>query len=156
MLSEVTNNLQQQPHRRGGGNQTRGRGKYISEGHTSDESEGTDNKPRRNGDKAQIDSYKSGKLGHYAYECPSKKMEEVEALLAENDEEPALLMCLIDENYKVRKLGRVIRSKQIRVMRKIACERSRVKVEEVLIRVMRISTKERLCKTIKLAVKDDS
>nr|GEY21408.1 putative zinc finger, CCHC-type [Tanacetum cinerariifolium] len=32
--------------RRGGGNQTQGRGKYKDEGHTSDESEGTDNKPR--------------------------------------------------------------------------------------------------------------
>ncbi|GJZ32311.1 hypothetical protein Tco_0577747 [Tanacetum coccineum] len=33
--------------RRGGGNQTRGRWKDRDEGHTSDESEGTDNKPRR-------------------------------------------------------------------------------------------------------------
>ncbi|GJZ99774.1 putative zinc finger, CCHC-type containing protein [Tanacetum coccineum] len=54
--------------RRGGGNQTRGRWKDRDEGHTSDESEGTDNKPRRNGDKSQIDCYKCGKLGHYAYE----------------------------------------------------------------------------------------
>ncbi|GJS63437.1 zinc finger, CCHC-type containing protein [Tanacetum coccineum] len=69
-----------------------------SEGYTSDESDGTDNKPRRNGDKSQINCYKCGKLGHYAYECPSKKKEEVEALLVENDDEPALLMCLIDEN----------------------------------------------------------
>ncbi|GJS43492.1 putative zinc finger, CCHC-type containing protein [Tanacetum coccineum] len=84
--------------RRGGGNQTRGRWKDRDEGHTSDESEGTDNKPRRNGDKSQIDCYKCGKLGHYAYECANKKKEEVAALLVETDDEPALLMCLIDEN----------------------------------------------------------
>jgi hypothetical protein len=83
--------------RQGSGNQTRGRGKYRSEGYTSDESDETDNKPRRNGDKFQINCYKCGKLGHYAYECPSKKKEEVEAFLVENDDEPALLMCLIDE-----------------------------------------------------------
>ncbi|GJS05744.1 zinc finger, CCHC-type containing protein [Tanacetum coccineum] len=84
--------------RRGGGNQTRGRWKDRDEGHTSDESEGTDNKPRRNGDKSQIDCYKCGKLGHYAYECANKKKEEVAALLVETDDEPELLMCLIDEN----------------------------------------------------------
>ncbi|PWA65311.1 zinc finger, CCHC-type [Artemisia annua] len=83
---------------RGGGNQTRGRGKYRGQGYTSDELEGTNNKPRRNGDKSQIDSYKCGKLGHYAYEYASKKKEEVAALLVESDDEPALLMCLIDEN----------------------------------------------------------
>ncbi|GKA07646.1 putative zinc finger, CCHC-type containing protein [Tanacetum coccineum] len=38
--------------RRGGGNQTRGRWKDRDKGHTSDESEGTDNKPQRNGDKS--------------------------------------------------------------------------------------------------------
>ncbi|GKD54753.1 putative zinc finger, CCHC-type containing protein [Tanacetum coccineum] len=65
---------------------------------SQDESEGTDNKPRRNGDKSQIDCYKCGKLGHYAYECANKKKEEVAALLVETDDEPALLMCLIDEN----------------------------------------------------------
>ncbi|GKA51223.1 putative zinc finger, CCHC-type containing protein [Tanacetum coccineum] len=74
------------------------RWKDRDEGHTSDESEGTDNKPRRNGDKSQIDCYKCGKLGHYAYECANKKKEEVAALLVETDDEPALLMCLIDEN----------------------------------------------------------
>ncbi|GKD54959.1 zinc finger, CCHC-type containing protein, partial [Tanacetum coccineum] len=73
-------------------NGIQGRGKYGSEGYTSDESDGTDNKPRRNGDKSQINCYKCGKLAHYAYECPSKKKEEVEALLVENDDEPALLM----------------------------------------------------------------
>ncbi|GKB43629.1 putative reverse transcriptase domain-containing protein [Tanacetum coccineum] len=78
--------------RRGGGNQTRGRWKDRDEGHTSDESEGTNNKPRRNGDKSQIDCYKCGKLGHYAYECANKKKEEVAALLVETDDEPALLM----------------------------------------------------------------
>lgn len=76
----------------------RGRGKYKGEGHTSDESEGTDNKPRRNRDKSQINCYKCGKLGHYAYECAIKKKEEVAALLMEDDDEPALLTCLIDEN----------------------------------------------------------
>nr|GEY47506.1 putative zinc finger, CCHC-type [Tanacetum cinerariifolium] len=70
--------------RRGGDNQTRGKGKYRDEGHTSDES--------------QIDCYKCGKLGHYAYECANKKKEEIAALLVETDDEPALLMCLIDEN----------------------------------------------------------
>ncbi|PWA68031.1 zinc finger, CCHC-type [Artemisia annua] len=75
-----------------------GRGKYISEGYTSDELNGTDNKPRRNGDKSQINCYKCGTFGHYAYECPSKKKEEVEALFVERDDEPALLMCQIDEN----------------------------------------------------------
>ncbi|GJU82748.1 putative zinc finger, CCHC-type containing protein [Tanacetum coccineum] len=76
--------------RRGGGNQTRGRWKDRDEGHTSDESEGTDNKSRRNGDKSQIDCYKCGKLWHYAYECANKKKEEVAALLVETDDEPAL------------------------------------------------------------------
>ncbi|GKB33617.1 zinc finger, CCHC-type containing protein [Tanacetum coccineum] len=80
------------------GPRTQGRGKYRSEGYTSDESDGTDNKPRRNGDKSQINCYKCGKLGQYAYECPSKKKEEVEALLVENDDEPALLMCLIENS----------------------------------------------------------
>ncbi|GJZ48515.1 putative zinc finger, CCHC-type containing protein [Tanacetum coccineum] len=85
--------------RRGGGNQTRGRWKDRDEGHTSDESEGTDNKPRRNGDKSQIDCYKCGKLGHYAYECANKKKEEVAALLVETDDEPALLIwCQLLEN----------------------------------------------------------
>nr|GEX14744.1 putative ribonuclease H-like domain-containing protein [Tanacetum cinerariifolium] len=50
--------------RRRGGNQTRGSGKYRDEGHTSNESEETNNKPRRNDDKSQIDCYKCGKLGH--------------------------------------------------------------------------------------------
>ncbi|GKG17034.1 zinc finger, CCHC-type containing protein [Tanacetum coccineum] len=94
----VLNNTNFGNGRQGIGNQTQGRGKYRSEGYTSDESDGTDNKPRRNGDKSQINCYKCGKLGHYAYECPSKKKEEVEGLLVENDDEPALLMCLIDEN----------------------------------------------------------
>nr|GEW70452.1 putative zinc finger, CCHC-type [Tanacetum cinerariifolium] len=84
--------------RRGDGNQTRRIWKDRDEGHTSDESEGTENKPRRNGDKSQIDCYKCGKLGHYAYECANKKKEEIAALLVEIDDEPALLMCLIDEN----------------------------------------------------------
>nr|GEW12428.1 putative zinc finger, CCHC-type [Tanacetum cinerariifolium] len=84
--------------RRGDGNQTQRKWKDRDEGHTSDESEETDNKPRRNGDKSQIDCYKCGKLGHYAYECANKKKEEIAALLLETDDEPALLMCLIDEN----------------------------------------------------------
>ncbi|GJV05860.1 bulb-type lectin domain-containing protein [Tanacetum coccineum] len=69
--------------------------------YSSDESDGTDNKPRRNGDKSQINCYKCGKLGHYAYECPSNKTEEVEARLVENDNEtpnPVTSNVLIDEN----------------------------------------------------------
>ncbi|GJX29665.1 zinc finger, CCHC-type containing protein [Tanacetum coccineum] len=122
--------------RQGIGNQTQGRGKYRSEGYTSDESDGTDNKPRRNGDKSQINCYKCGKLGHYAYECPSKKKEEVEALLVENDDEPALLRSEARLRIEDGRLGRVIRSKQSRVMRN--------------------DTEERLCEITKLAVKNDS
>nr|GEU34834.1 hypothetical protein [Tanacetum cinerariifolium] len=53
---------------------------------------------RWNGDKSQIDCYKCGKLRHYAHEWANKKNEEIAALLVETDDEPALLMCLIDEN----------------------------------------------------------
>nr|GEY34493.1 putative zinc finger, CCHC-type [Tanacetum cinerariifolium] len=84
--------------RRGDGNQTRGTGKYRDEGHTSDESEGTDNKPRRNSDKSQIDCYKCGKLGHYAYECASKKKEKVAALLVDCDDEPTLLAVKVSKS----------------------------------------------------------
>nr|GEW89301.1 zinc finger, CCHC-type [Tanacetum cinerariifolium] len=78
--------------RRRDGNQIRRRWKDRDEGHTSDESEGTDNKPRRNGDKSQIDYYKCGKLRHYAYECSNKKKEEITALLVEINDELALLI----------------------------------------------------------------
>jgi len=77
----------------------RSKGRYRGGGHTLEDSEGNDNKPRRYGDKSQINCYKCGKLGHYAYECSSKKEKEDATLLIENDDdEPALLMCLIDEN----------------------------------------------------------
>nr|GEX67448.1 zinc finger, CCHC-type [Tanacetum cinerariifolium] len=84
--------------RRGDGNQIRRRWKDRDEGHTSDESEGTDNKPRRNGDKSQIDCYKCGKLRHYAYECSNKKKEEIAALLVEIDDEPTLLISMTDQS----------------------------------------------------------
>ncbi|XP_035845706.1 uncharacterized protein LOC118479298 [Helianthus annuus] len=85
----------------------RGRGNYQhrGEGNISYESEGTD-KPRRNDskqetsamrDKSKITCYRCEKLGHYAYECPTKKTKESETLLVEieeDDDEPALLMCL--------------------------------------------------------------
>ncbi|XP_021995175.1 uncharacterized protein LOC110892309 [Helianthus annuus] len=85
----------------------RGRGNYQhrGEGHTSYESEGTD-KPQSDDskqetptmrDKSKITCYRSEKLGHYAYECPTKKTKESETLLVEieeDDDEPALLMCL--------------------------------------------------------------
>ena len=47
-------------------------------------------------DKLKITYYKCEKLGHYAYECPTKKTKENETLLVEmkDDDEPALLMCL--------------------------------------------------------------
>jgi hypothetical protein len=87
----------------------RGRGNYQhrGEGHTSYESEGTD-EPQRNDskqetpamrDKSKITCYRCEKLGHYAYECPTKKTKENVTLLVEteDDDEPALLMCLDDE-----------------------------------------------------------
>ncbi|XP_021974630.1 uncharacterized protein LOC110869708 [Helianthus annuus] len=87
----------------------RGRGNYQHRGggHTSYESEGTD-KPQRDDskqetptmrDKSKITCYICEKLGHYAYECPTKKTKESETLLVEteDDDEPTLLMCLDDE-----------------------------------------------------------
>ncbi|XP_022030613.1 uncharacterized protein LOC110931533 [Helianthus annuus] len=85
----------------------RGRGNYQhrGEGYTSYESEGTD-KPQSDDskqetptmrDKSKITCYRCEKLGHYAYECPTKKTKESETLLVEieeDDDEPALLMCL--------------------------------------------------------------
>ena len=48
-------------------------------------------------DKSKITCYRCEKLGHYAYECPTKKTKERGTLLVEieeDDDEPALLMCL--------------------------------------------------------------
>ncbi|XP_022022163.1 uncharacterized protein LOC110922122 [Helianthus annuus] len=88
---------------------SRGRGRsnyqHRGEGHTAYESERTD-KPQRDDnkqetptmrDKSKITCYRCAKLGHYAYECPTKKTKESETLLVEmedDDDEPALLMCL--------------------------------------------------------------
>ncbi|XP_022004437.1 uncharacterized protein LOC110901999 [Helianthus annuus] len=95
-------------HGRGRFHPSRGRGRdnyqHRGEGHTSYESEGTD-KPQRDDskqekptmrDKSKITCYRCEKLGHYAYECPTKKTKENETLLVEmeDDDEPALLMCL--------------------------------------------------------------
>ena len=87
----------------------RGRGNYQhrGEGHTSYESEGTDEPQRDDSkqetpamrDKSKITCYRCEKLGHYAYECPTKKTKEKVTLLVEteDDDEPALLMWLDDE-----------------------------------------------------------
>ncbi|XP_035838839.1 uncharacterized protein LOC110887517 [Helianthus annuus] len=83
----------------------RGNYQHRGEGHTSYESEGTD-KPQSDDnkhetptmrDKSKITCYRCEKLGHYAYECPTKKTKESETLLVEieeDDDEPELLMCL--------------------------------------------------------------
>ncbi|XP_022013733.1 uncharacterized protein LOC110913197 [Helianthus annuus] len=96
-------------HGRGRFRPSRGRGRgnfqHRGEGHTSYESEGTD-KPQRDDskqetptmrNKSKITYYRCKKLGHYAYECPTKKTKENETLLVDmEDDEPALLMCLHD------------------------------------------------------------
>ena len=78
---------------------SRGRGRnndqHRGEGHTSYESEGTD-KPQRDDnkqetsamrDKSKITCYRCEKLGHFAYECPTKKTKENETLLVETEED---------------------------------------------------------------------
>ncbi|XP_022019524.1 uncharacterized protein LOC110919562 [Helianthus annuus] len=86
---------------------SRGQGRsnyqHRGEGHTSYEMEETD-KPQRDDskqetsamrDKSKITCYICEKLGHFAYECPTKITKENETLLVETeeDDEPTLLMC---------------------------------------------------------------
>ncbi|KAK1425188.1 hypothetical protein QVD17_20534 [Tagetes erecta] len=67
----------------------------------------TDYTPQRNDgehsamdrkDKSQVTCYRCQKIGHYAYECPTKKHEETALVMKTDEEEPTLLMCLVDKN----------------------------------------------------------
>ena len=75
------------------------KGEKRDEGYTSYESEGTENKSQKNGDKSQITCYRCHKLGHYAYECQNKRKNQVreQSNLIEEDLEPTLLMATITE-----------------------------------------------------------
>ncbi|XP_021986199.1 uncharacterized protein LOC110882508 [Helianthus annuus] len=83
--------------------QGRGIGNYQhrGEGHTSYESEGTDEPLKDDSkqetsvmrDKSKITCYRCEKLGHYAYECPPKKTKENETLLVEMEDENRHFCC---------------------------------------------------------------